>query len=142
MVKRSRLVKILLVLLAVIAARSLYDLYGPRSARLREFDPDEVARLETAMWRSYYEKRRLSLFSQLSELLRTQYNMPLIRSHWVAYKAANAAVVFQRGRKRSDYEKALPDLVEFYSAIRQMSDIPFDINRAASLEAGMLDYSS
>src|SRR6185295_14832285 len=34
----------------------LYDLYAPRTAHLREFDADEVARLETAMWRSYYEK--------------------------------------------------------------------------------------
>lgn len=134
MFSRRKLVKILLVLLVVLAVWGSYDLYGPRSARLREFDPDEVARLETAMWRSYYEKRRLSLFNQLSELLRTQYNMPLIRSHWVAYKAANAAVVFQRGKKRSDYEKALPDLFDFYSAIRQMSDIPFDTDRAARLE--------
>ena len=29
----------------------LYDLYFPRTAKMREFDPDEVARLETAMWR-------------------------------------------------------------------------------------------
>jgi hypothetical protein len=29
------------------------------------FDPDEVARLETAMWRSYYDRRRLPLFGQL-----------------------------------------------------------------------------
>src|SRR6266508_3932687 len=83
----------------------VYDLYGPRSAHLREFDADEVARLETAMWRSYYEKQQLRLFNQLSELLRTQYNMPLVRSNQVAYYAANAAFVFKDGKQQTDYAK-------------------------------------
>lgn len=118
----------------MIAIWAVYDLYAPRTANLRRFDANEVARLETAMWRSYYEKRRISLFNELAELLRTQYNMPLIRSNVVAYRAAKAAVVFQRGKQRSDYEKALPDLISFYSSIRAMSDEPFDVNRAAKLE--------
>ncbi len=126
--------KLVAVLLVAIIAWALYDLYAPRTAHLREFNPDEVARLETAMWRSYYERQRVRLFNQLSELLRTQYNMPLIRSNRVAYYAANAAFVFQKGKQRSDYEKALPDLVKFYESIRQTSDLPFDVNRAARLE--------
>src|SRR5437762_12635911 len=101
---------------------------------MREFDPDEVARLETAMWRSYYEKKQVQLFNQLSELLRTQYHMPLIRSNQVAYYAANAAFVFKQGKERTAYEKALPDLSKFYSEIRKLSDIPFDVDRAARLE--------
>jgi len=111
-----------------------YDLYAPRTAHLREFDPDEVARLETAMWRSYYEKEHVQLFKQLSELLRAQFDMPLIRSNQVAYYAANAAQVFQSGKQRSDYEQALPDLIKFYQSLRKMSDIPFDADRAAHLE--------
>lgn len=86
------------------------------------------------MWRSYYEKQRLRLFNQLSELLRSQYNMPVVRSNVVAYYAADAAFVFKRGKQRADYEKALPALIKFYESIRQMSDIPFDVNRAAQLE--------
>src|SRR6185436_4770825 len=125
------LFSIVLVLLGSFVA---YDLYYPRTTNLRQFNSDEVARLETAMWRSYYDKQRLKLFRELAELLRTQYNMPLVRSNLVAYYAANAAVVFQRGKQRSDYEKALPDLVRFYQSIRQMSDIPFDVNEAAKLE--------
>jgi hypothetical protein len=112
----------------------VYDLYGPRTAHFREFDRDDVARLETAMWRSYYEKEQVRLFQQLSELLRTQYDMPLVRSNRVAYYAANAAFVFQKGKQRSDYEEALPDLVSFYQSLRNMSDIPFDVDRAARLE--------
>ncbi len=130
--------RLFLKLLAVLAAATIgwivYDLYAPRTAHLRDFNADEVARLETDMWRSYYEKRRLRLFNQLAQLLRTQYNMPVIRSNRVAYYGANAAFVFKGGKQRSDYEKALPDLLKFYESIRQMSDVPFDVNRAARLE--------
>src|SRR6185437_1716070 len=122
--KKSRKKRVLIIcalLLLAISTWVLYDLYAPRTARLREFDADEVARLETAMWRSYYEKRHAQLFNQLSELLRTQYHMPLVRSNQVAYYAANAAFTFKNGKERSDYEKALPDLLKFYGAIRNMS---------------------
>jgi hypothetical protein len=132
--RKKRVLMICVLVLLAIAAWVLYDLYAPRTAHLREFDADEVARLETAMWRSYYEKKRVQLFNQLSKLLRTQYDMPLVRSNQVAYYAANAAFVFQKGRQRSDYEKALPDLVKFYQSLRNMSDIPFDVDRAARLE--------
>jgi hypothetical protein len=132
--RRRSWLKILSVALVLVAAWVAYDLFSPRTTHLREFDPDEVARLETAMWRSYYEHRRVSLFSELAELLRTQYDMPFVRSNLVAYHAANAAVVFQRGKQRSDYEKALPDLVKLYQAIRQTSDVPFDVDMVAKLE--------
>jgi hypothetical protein len=122
------------VLGLAVLAWVLYDLYAPRTAHLREFDPDEVARLETAMWRSYYEKEHLRLFRQLSELLRAQFDMPLVRSNQVAYYAANAARVFQTGKQRSDYEQALPDLIKFYQSLRKISDIQFDVDRAAHLE--------
>src|SRR5437016_12060280 len=121
---RKVIVRVIALILALVICGVLYDLYYPRTARMREFDPDEVARLETAMWRSYYEKERVRLFNELSELLRTQYHMPLIRSNQVAYYAANAAFVFKDGKERSDYEKALPDLVKFYQSIREMSDLP------------------
>jgi len=122
------------LILILLIGGVLYDLFYPRTTEMRTFDPDEVARLETAMWRSYYEKQRLQLFNQLSELLRTQYHMPLVRSKEVAYYAANAAFVFKSGKQRADYEKALPDLIKFYGAVRTMSDIPFNVDRAARLE--------
>jgi hypothetical protein len=131
---RSRTKLIVIAILAAIIGWVAYDLYGPHTARLREFDADEVARLETAMWRSYYEKQRLQLFAQLSESLRSQYKMPLVRSNRVAYYAADAAFTFKKGKQRSDYEKALPALSKYYEALRKMSDIPFDVNRAAQLE--------
>jgi hypothetical protein len=132
--RKRRFANIVLLIVLVTVGWLVFDLYAPRTVHLREFDADEVARLETAMWRSYYDKQRVRLFNQLSELLRTQYNMPLIRSNRTAYYGANAAFVFKNGKQRSDYEKALPDLVKFYQSIRDMSDLPFDVDRAARLE--------
>ena len=130
---RYRVIVIALALALIICA-VLYDLFFPRTTHMREFDPDEVARLETAMWRSYYERQRVRLFNQATELLRTQYHMTPVKSNLVAYYAANAAFVFKEGKERSDYEKALPDLIKFYNFVHNLSDIDFDVNKAAKLE--------
>ena len=119
---------------ATLLVWAAVDLWGSHRTELRRFDPDEVARLDTAMWRSYYAKERLRLFGELAELLRTQYRMPLLRSNLVAFHAARAAFVFKEGQNRTDYERALPDLVRFFGAIREASDTPFDVERVARLE--------
>src|SRR5690349_6451145 len=100
--------RIVLLVVVALGAYSLFDLFGPRSSHMRSFDPNEVARLETAMWRSYYAKKEVALYNQMTELLRSQYDLPFIRSNAVAYQAARAAFVFKRGQNRTDYEKALP----------------------------------
>jgi hypothetical protein len=132
--KRRKIKWVILGILAAAILYAVYDLFIPFTSHLRKFDPNEVARIETAMWRSYYNRERFNLFNQLSELLRTQYNLPYLRSKWVAYKAAKAAFVFKDGHTREDYEKAIPQLESFYSDIRRVSDIPFDVGRAARLE--------
>jgi len=132
--KGRRLLFIIAALVVAVAAWVAYDLYAPRRTSLRDFDPDEVARLETDMWRSYYSRQRVRLFTQMSELLRTQYRLPLWRSNAVAYRAAKAAFVFKDGRSRADYERALPDLFSYYKSIREVSDTDFDPERAARLE--------
>ena len=126
--------RVISLILALVICAVLYDLFFPRTTRMREFDPDEVARLETAMWRSYYEKQRVRLFNQMTELLRTQYHMTPVKSNLVAYYAAHAAFVFKEGKERADYEKALPDLIKFYNYVHNMSDIDFDVYKAAKLE--------
>lgn len=110
------------------------DMYGPRRTDIRRFNPQEVARLDTAMWRSYYARERFLLFRQLAELLRTQYRLPFLRSNLTAYHAAKAAFVFKDGKSRADYEKALPYLISFYTEIRRVSNIEFNVERAARLE--------
>jgi hypothetical protein len=101
---------------------------------LREFDVDEVARIETAMWRSYYEHHRVRLFAELTTLLREQFDLPFWRSCRAAYYAARSAVIFQRGRERAEYLRALPPLVDYYEVIRRASSTPFDPQRVAELE--------
>ena len=107
--RRRRILKIIVrvtaLVLALVICAVLFDLFYPRKTSLREFDSDEVARLETAMWRSYYEKQRVRLFNQATELLRTQYHLTPVKSNVVAYYAANAAFVFKEGKQRSDYEE-------------------------------------
>ncbi len=121
-------------LFLAVCGWAAWDLWWPRHADMRAFDADEVARLDTAMWRSYYARERLTLFLQLGELLRKQYRLPFLRSQVTAYHAARAAFVFKDGKQRADYEKALPDLVLFYSDLRKVGNIDFDVNRAAKLE--------
>jgi len=128
------IVRVTALVLALVICAVLFDLFYPRKTSLREFDSDEVARLETAMWRSYYEKQRVRLFNEATELLRTQYHLTPVKSNVVAYYAANAAFVFKEGKQRSDYEKARPDLIKFYNYLHNLSDIDFDVHKVSKLE--------
>ena len=111
-----------------------YDIYTPHKVDIRDFDADEVARLDTAMWRSYYSRQRVQMYSQLTELLQKQYKLNFWRRQLVAFYAAKSAFVFKDGKSRTDYEKALPDVEKFYGEIRDISTSDFDANRAAKLE--------
>lgn len=121
------------VVAALLLAAAL-DLYYPVSTDLRDFNADEVARLDTIMWRSYYDRQPVRLFFQLAELLRLQFDLPWLRSYVVAFHAAKAAFLFKDGSSRADYEKALPDLIRYYRAIRNVSTTPFDVEQEAKLE--------
>jgi hypothetical protein len=110
------------------------ELARPRRVDIRDFEPDEVARLETAMWRSYYDRRRLPLFGQLVALLQGQFHLQPLRAVALASLAARAAAVFQVGASHADYGRALPYLERYYAGIRAVSEVPFDPVRAAWLE--------
>jgi hypothetical protein len=124
--------------LAAVAAGgagwAVAELSRPRRVDIRVFDADEVARLETAMWRSYYDRRRLPLFGQLVALLRGQFHLQPLRAVTLAGLAARAAAVFQVGASHEDYRRALPYLERYYAGIRAVSEVPFDAGRAARLE--------
>jgi hypothetical protein len=134
---RKILLRILLGLLfaaVLLAGWVAYDLYSPLKIDIRNFDADEVARLDTAMWRSYYGRRRFQLYTELTELLQKQYRLPFWRRQLTAVYAARAAFVFKDGSSRADYERALPDLENFYGEIHALSTTDFDVHRAAQLE--------
>lgn len=132
-----RVIRILLILLAAALLLTCGEWARERLTEhpsdLRVFDAAAVGRLDTDMWRSYYERRPVRLFEQMITLLRTQYGMPL-KALANAYRAAHAAFVFKDGRSRADYEKALPDLDAYYRDIAGRSARPFDPHRAAGLE--------
>lgn len=129
-----RAAKAVLVVCALLLFWGALDFFIPRADSIRDFDPHAVASLETEMWRSYYDHRRVALFVQLTSLLRTQYHLSWTRSCVAAYHAARAAVVFQRGKERPDYTLALPDIVDYYNLVHAGSDTRFDVGRASQLE--------
>lgn len=124
----------LLIIVVLLAAWIAFDLYKPHKVDIRQFDADEIARLDTAMWRSYYSRERVRMFSELTEVLEKQYKLPFWRRQLMAFYAAKSAFVFKDGKSRADYEKALPALEKFYSEIRDISTTDFDVKRAAQLE--------
>jgi hypothetical protein len=116
-----------------VAAIATYACW-PRRADLRAFDPAEMGRLETAMWRDYYEKRYPALFYHLYESSRTQSGFSPLMSVRIALSAARAAKTFQPTRSRTDAEGAIPDLVTYYGLLRPAAPVAFDPKDVASHE--------
>lgn len=110
------------------------DVLVPRKHSIRQFDAKEVARLETAMWRSYYDKNPVLLFWQLAGGLRQQFHAPFWRSFGLAFLATKAAFTFKEGHSRLDYEKAMPDLITYYEAIQKLTIERFNVQKVAALE--------
>lgn len=126
--------KIVLAALGLILVYAAVDLFWPFNRDLRQFDPVALGKLETDMWRSYYDRKPVKLFFELTEVLRTQYQFPWLRSYLGAYYAAKAAFDFKDGKQRSDYEKALPALNSYFAAIHRTGNIAFDVPYAAKVE--------
>src|SRR3954470_13955647 len=106
----------------------------PRQADLRGFEPAEIARLETAMWRDYYEKRYVALFGHLYELSRTQFGFAPLDSFRIALSAAQAAKAFQSTRSREAANAALPPLMTYDRLLASATPTGFDVAEAARLE--------
>lgn len=119
--------------LALLAGLAIWAGW-PRRVNLREFDPAAVARLETAMWRDYYEKHYVALFGGLYALNRDEYGFSPWDSLRIAWYAAKAAKQFQPTTSRAEAQIALPTLERYYGVIRARSGEQFDIREAARLE--------
>lgn len=126
--------KIILFILLLLVIWVVIDLNYPYKTDIRNFNSVEVARLDGAMWRSYYEKKKLKLFFQSAELMRKQFGVPFWRSHIMAYHVARAAFIFKDGKDRNDYNRALPDLAKYYQQINNISKNGFDAYAAGKLE--------
>ncbi|MGY8705193.1 hypothetical protein RAD16_05550 [Bradyrhizobium sp. 18BD] len=121
---------------AAAAAVALVVAYAviPRHADLRAFDPAGMARLETAMWRDYYDKRYAALFYHLYESTRTQFGFSPLQSLHIALSAAEAARTFQPTHSLLEADMALPALVTYYQAFALAAPVTFDAEEAARLE--------
>jgi len=96
---------------------------APRAPDLAGFDPDAIARRETAMWRDYYEKRYVALFRELYEVSRTEYDFSPLDSARIAFAAATAAKTFQPSTSRAAAEAALPALVDYFRLLSKGASI-------------------
>ena len=128
--RRTVTLTLAFVLALVLGAYALW----PRHADLRGFEPAETARLETAMWRDYYEKRHVALFGHLYELSRTQFGFSPLDSFRIALAAAQAAKAFQPTRSREAADAALPPLLSYYRLLASATSGGFDVAEAARLE--------
>jgi hypothetical protein len=121
-----------LMVISIVAAVCLYALW-PRAADLTSFNPHTMALIETSMWRHYYEKRYIRLFYELYKASR-HVNFAPAASLAIAVKAAKAARAFQTSKSRIEARKALPALVQYFSAISAGAPCTYSALQAADLE--------
>lgn len=81
----------------------------------RDFDPDELARLETRMWKAYYRRQPLRLFGTLIQALHAQARVSWPRALWASLLLTRAAAGF--ARSTGDYERFAPDIARGYRAL-------------------------
>jgi hypothetical protein len=121
------------VLLAAVVAGAVLAFHAPGGPRtMRRFNPDHLAQLETDMWKAYYAKQRLRLFTLLVTTLREQYGYSWARAVQAAFHLARAAADF--GDLRGDYEQVLPDLESAYAIARDWTSATFEPRRVAEAE--------
>jgi hypothetical protein len=120
-------------LIAILAVAVAYAV-TPRRADLTMFDPETMARLETSMWRHYYEKRYLALFLDLYAMARREQGFSPLDSARIAVAAAGAAKAFQPSRSRAEAEAAIPYLISYFQVLAQAAPVPVEAAEAARTE--------
>jgi hypothetical protein len=125
--------KIVATVIAVAALAAAYSCW-PRHADLTGFDPATMARLETAMWRHYYEKRYLPLLADLYDVARRQYGFSPLASVRIAVAAAQAAKTFQPSTSREEAEAALPYLAIYFGILSDAAPAPLEVEDTARTE--------
>ncbi|MBC8155836.1 MAG: hypothetical protein H7Z72_23350 [Bacteroidetes bacterium] len=124
---------VILLLLLTITYLAI-DTIWPRTSNLRDFKPADVARLDTEMWQSYYDRKQAKLIWQLVSLFRAQYRASWVDATRMAYQAGRAAFVFKNGKTPADYERVIPYLETYFTLFERQSREPFDVRRAARTE--------
>jgi len=76
------------------------------------FDADELARLETRMWKAYYRRQPARLFGWLVFALRAQAHVSWPRALVASLALTRAAAGFARAT--GEYDRFVPDVVRAY----------------------------
>ena len=122
-----------LAVAAVAAAAAAYAAV-PRHADLAAFDPAEMARLETAMWRHYYEQRYAALALDLYQVAHGQQGFSPLDSLRLALAAVRAARAFQPSTSRAQAEAAIPHLAGYFRILGSAAPVVVDPGDAARTE--------
>jgi hypothetical protein len=77
-----------------------------------DFDPDELARLETRMWKAYYRRQPARLFGLLVMAIRAQAGVSWPRALAASVLLTRAAAGF--ARSTGDYDRFAPDISRGY----------------------------
>lgn len=78
----------------------------------RDFDPDELARLETRMWKAYYRQQPARLFVLLVKALRAQAQVSWLRALRASLLLTRAAAGFARAS--GNYDRFAADIGRGY----------------------------
>lgn len=96
------------------------------------FDPDHVAKLETEMWRSYYDRQWLRVIYLTERTSAEEFHIPVPLSLQAAYYATRAAVAFKP--VDNDLPATLGALTGYYRLVRRFSGLRFDPATVAGIE--------
>lgn len=101
---------------------------------IKEFDPTEVARLETSMWQAYYSHRFFKLFLIVLELIKKHFHLNYFLTLKASFYLAISAMHFRLGRGRENERRIKKNLTKFYKIVNKYSLEKFDYKKTAELE--------
>lgn len=107
-----------------------------RKIQLTTFDYKAVARLDMAMWTTYYSGNRgsIKLLTQAFKLIKLELGFSWIATIMMAYYTARAALYYRLKKRDENYKGAKKYLVKLFRVVSNNCAQPFDYNKTAQLE--------
>jgi len=97
------------------------------------FDPDKVALSETRMWKAYYSGSPVALGSELTRIIRSQFNLRAEQAKTISIPLFRASMMFDAVSGSYDV-LVLPDLVVSYKRLKKLTSLSFNPRAAAKAE--------
>lgn len=106
----------------------------------RDFDPEELARLETLMWKAYYRRQPARLFVLLVRALRAQAQVSWLRALRASLLLTRAAAGF--ARSTGEYERFAADIGRGYRMLGLPEQVDVEAAPSTSCAGGSSDGNS